>query len=302
MRCPERQGHSIAFLSVSWLPPPPTSPGTSALRIILTYLWRHRRLPRLRSPQLLTEWIQHRKLYERDLRLPELADKVLVKNFVAQRLGDGYVTPTLWRGRALPTEPAWPYPYVVKSRHGCGQFAVVRDRSSHLKAVRASRRWMRAAYGAWLDEWLYCHIERGLLVEPFIGQNRELPVDYKLFVFGGKVEFIQVHLGRGTGQHRWIVFDRTWCRVSQLTDDPDPKPPASVLDMVAGAERLGGAFPFVRVDFYEVCGRARFGEMTFYPGSGLEPVLPPELDYRMGQMWKVAQYDKEMERDFDEAA
>jgi hypothetical protein len=237
---------------------------------------------------LFTEWVQHRKLHDRNPRLARLADKVLAKGFVAERLGARWVTPTLWRGARLPTDAAWDYPYVVKSRHGCGHTVIVRNASDHAKAVRLSRRWMLRSYGAWLDEWLYSKIERGLLVEPFIGEGPELPIDYKVFVFGGKAKFVQVHLARAEGEHRWIVFDTHWVRVSEQSDDPDPRPPGSLIHMLGAAETLSHGLCFVRVDFYDVAGRARFGEMTFYPGSGLELVKPPKLDLLMGRLWQTA--------------
>ena len=52
--------------------------------------------------------------------------------------------------------------------------------------------------------------------------------------------------------------------------------------MVSLSERLAERLPFVRVDFYEVAGRAYFGEMTFYPGSGLEEFDPEEWDETLG--------------------
>jgi hypothetical protein len=58
--------------------------------------------------------------------------------------------------------------------------------------------------------------------------------------------------------------------------------------MLNAAERLGEGFSFVRADFYDVGGRARFGELTFYPGSGLERVEPPRLDLLMGMLWGAA--------------
>lgn len=266
---------------------PPTAVGSSPLRIQLTYWWRHRRLARLKRPLLFTEWVQHRKLHDRDPRLPALADKLRVKDFVTERLGAGWVTSTLWRGQSLPVEPAWDFPYVVKSRHGCGHTFVVRDPAGHAAAVRQSRRWMQRSYGAWLDEWLYGEIERGLLVEPFIGQERSLPVDYKVFVFGGQARFVQVHLGRGE-EHRWIVFDTQWRRVSPPSQDTDPPAPQSLGAMLRAAERLSEGFCFVRADFYDLDGKARFGELTFYPGSGLERVEPPRLDLLMGLLWSAA--------------
>jgi hypothetical protein len=147
---------------------------------------------------------------------------------------------------------------------------------------------MKHTYGAWLDEWLYSEVRRGLLVEPYIGQATALPVDYKVFVFGGRARFIQVHLGRRTGEHRWIVLDTDWRRVSPQSSDDDPVPPPSLGSMLKAAERLSEGFCFVRADFYDLDGRARFGELTFYPGSGLEKVQPLRLDLLMGLLWSAA--------------
>ena len=268
--------------------PPPTPAGTSPLRIQICYLWRHGRIARLRRPQLLTEWIQHRKLHDRDARLPLMADKVRAKTEVAASLGERWVIPTLWRGSALPSVPSWSFPYVVKSRHGSQQVQIVRNDADHRVAVRRSRAWMKQSYGAWLDEWLYGQIPRGILVEPFIGPGDALPVDYKLFVFGGVVSFIQVHLNRG-GEHHWIVMDRCWRRASAASLHPDPSQPTTLPQMIKAAERLALGFAFVRADFYEVEGQPMFGELTFYPGSGLEKVEPLSLDREMGMLWTAAQ-------------
>lgn len=58
--------------------------------------------------------------------------------------------------------------------------------------------------------------------------------------------------------------------------------------MIEGAEALAHDLDFVRIDFYEIDGRPRFGEMTFYPGSGLDPFDPAELDIIMGALWLSA--------------
>ncbi|HEX8382726.1 MAG TPA: ATP-grasp fold amidoligase family protein [Sphingomonas sp.] len=254
------------------------------LRVRLCYIWRHRRLPDLNDPTLFTELVQHRKLHDRDLRMPPLADKVRAKALVADRLGDHWITPTLWSGTVLPDEAPWPRPFVLKSRHGCKQVRVVRDGDDWATIREEAHRWMRRPYGLWLDEWLYTRIPLGLLVEAFAGPGPALPVDYKLFAFGGRVEYVQVHLDRA-GDHRWIVFDRDWRRVSTRTADADPPCPASLSSMIAAAESLSTGFDFVRVDLYDLPGGPRFGEMTFYPGSGLDRFDPPALDSEMGARW-----------------
>lgn len=255
------------------------------LRIGTTYLWRHHRLPDISRPTRFTELVQHRKLFDRDPRMPLFSDKVRAKQLVADLIGAQWITPTLWHGQTLPVLPEWPVPFVVKSAHGCNQNAYVRDGSEDWDAIRRrSVGWLSRTYGTWLDEWLYTQIPRSVLVEPFIGHGGQLPLDYKLYVFSGRVAFVQVHLDRAT-RHRWILFDRNWRRVSAVSHDDDPSPPTSLDRMIEAAETLGRSFDFVRVDLYEIDAEPRFGEMTFYPGSGLDRFDPPSLDTVVGAHW-----------------
>ncbi len=260
----------------------PDAPLAARLRIGLTYLWRHGRLPDLDAPTCFTELVQLRKLHDRDPRLARYADKVRVKAFVAGTLGDAWIIPSLWEGAVLPEAPDWPTPFVVKARHGCTWTRFVRGACDWPALQAETAQWCAQRYGGWLDEWLYGEIEPGLLVEPMIGDGVTLPLDYKLFVFGGRVEFVQVHLDRER-QHRWWVFDRQWRPLSP--DAPRVPPPVALGAMIEGAETLARGFDFVRVDLYEVDARPLFGEMTFYPGSGLEAIDPPGLDATMGALW-----------------
>ena len=258
------------------------------LRIGLCYLARHQRRVSFENPKTFTELVQRRKLIGRDPRMAALADKVAVKAFVATTLGPEWVTPTLWHGTDLPETPEWPMPFVVKSRHGCNQNAFFRDSVADWPKVRQrARRWMKQTYGTLLNEWLYTQIPRGILVEPFIGEHGIVPLDYKIYTFGGRATHIQVHLDR-ENDHRWMLFDRNWRRVSARTNDPDPAPPHSLANMLEAAEKLGSGFDFIRCDFYEVSGSPLFGEMTFYPGSGLDKFHPVSLDALLGKHWLAA--------------
>lgn len=257
-------------------------------RVALCYLFRHQRLLDIANPVTFTELVQRRKLSGRDQRMVMLADKIAVKSFVGATLGKEWVIPTLWQGTDLPERTQWPLPFVLKSRHGCHQNLFFRENIQgwHL-ARQSAQRWLDRPYGWWLDEWLYAHIPRGLLVEPFVGEAGKLPIDYKIYTFDGCATHIQVHLDR-ENQHRWIIFDLAWRRVSSPTSDPDPVPPACLGEMIRAAEKLGQGFDFVRSDFYEVGGHPLFGEMTFYPGSGLDKFHPISLDADLGKYWLAA--------------
>lgn len=256
------------------------------LRITLTYLWRHGRLPCLTRPTRFNELVQVRKLLDRDPRMPLMADKVAVKALVAERLGRAWVIPMLWSGEELPVHCPWQTPVVVKSRGGCKQNAFIRGGASDWAAARyATRRWMAGHYGAWLDEWLYREIPRGLLIEPLIGSGAGSLVDYKIYVFGGEATHVQVHLDRDR-DHRWIVHDRGWRAVADGA--PTIARPSALAAMLAAAEDLAAGFDFARVDFYQPAEQPLFGEITFYPGSGLDPFDPPSLDEELGALWLAA--------------
>jgi TupA-like ATPgrasp len=263
------------------------------LRLWLIFGWRHRRALRLSDPRRLTDRIQRRKLADRDPAMVDWTDKLRAKAMASDLLGPDWVTPTLWTGMVLPAEPNWPVPFVVKSRHGCNQNAFVRNEGfDWARLRRRARRWIARPYGRLLDEWAYRDVPRGLVVEPFVGSTGALPVDYKIFVFGGRASHVQVHLDRA-GDHRWLVLDRDWRVVEGQGIDETPERPASLSRLLAAAETIGAPFDFVRVDFYEVDGQPRFGELAFYPGSGLLPVRPDSLDLVWGRLWRAA----EMRRD-----
>ena len=252
------------------------------LRIHLTYLWRHGRLPNLTRPTRFTELVQLRKLHDRDRRMPIMADKVAVKSIVADRLGPEWVIPALWSGVELPKRSRWNEQIILKSRHGCNQNLVLHDGKSDWAAARKlCDRWISAVYGRWLDEWLYTEIPRGLLIEPYIGVGPDLPIDYKIYVFHGQATHVQAHLGRATN-HRWVLHDTSW---RPFSPGESVKRPSALSAMLSAAEELAKDFRFARVDFYQPGDRPLFGEMTFYPGSGLDPFNPPTLDEELGRMW-----------------
>lgn len=268
-------------------------PTADWLKTHILYAARHRRRLNLANPRRFTEWVQWRKLFDRDPRQPSLQDKLAVKLHVAELLGPDWITPTLWHGTILPERPSWPAPFVVKARHGCNQNRFVREIDRNWSEIRrAGARWMRRNYGGWLGEWLYREIPRGLLVEPFVGEGRRLPVDYKFYVFGGYPAAVQVHRDREFA-HSWALFTPDWTRLSAPDGLRDPAPPRSLHRMLAAAALLGEGFDFLRVDFYEVGGAPRFGEISFYPGSGLDPFQPDAIDLWLGDLWQAARGDRQ---------
>ena len=59
--------------------------------------------------------------------------------------------------------------------------------------------------------------------------------------------------------------------------------PDTISKMLSMAEKLSADIPFLRVDFYDVDGRIFFGELTFYPASGMGKFVPEEYDTVLGR-------------------
>lgn len=253
-------------------------------RVGIAYRWRHGNWPSLVNPKKFTEWVQWRKLNDRDLDRARMTDKAHSKRLAAAELGEDFIIPSLWQGNELPCTAAWPMPFIVKANHGCGQFVVVRNEEDYRRALKLAPRWIKRFYGSWLDEWHYRSADRSILVEPFISPSEALPVDYKIYVFGGRAVAVQVHEGRGV-DHRWRQYDRCWRPLSRNADRGEA--PASLAVMLDAAERLARDHDFIRVDFYEVDGRPLFGEFCLYPGSGLDPFNPPSIDAWLGAHWSA---------------
>jgi hypothetical protein len=231
--------------------------------------------------------VQWRKLHDGRADLARLTDKLHAKTVVGERCGDEACIPTVWSGTALPAVPPAPLPLMVKANHGSGQYRVVRSLGDWRVARKAARSWLRRPYGQWLGERQYRSARRLILVEPFIGgADGRLPEDYKVYVFGGRAVAIQHHVDRGSRWHRWTQFDRSWRRIGGA---PSTAPaPATLEAMFYLAERAAAGADFLRVDLYEVDGRARFGEFCLFPGSGFDPFDPLGLDLALGRSWSAA--------------
>jgi hypothetical protein len=264
------------------LPPEPS--------LSLSYLRSHGRWPDLRHPKTFNEKIQYRKLHDRNPLLPILSDKVLVKNYVREKLGDAWVTPTLWCGKKLPprSQRDWPVPFAIKANHGCKRNIFVREPEPDWGTIElACDQWIKNRQNPLLLEWAYSEIDPLILVEPFHGSPPELNYEYKFYVFSGRVEYIHVIIKRFKVEtirfydRKWIAQDIAYGLPLEQEEVP---PPPHFSELRDGAEALGAGFPFVRVDLYDQ-DRPLFGEMTFYPCSGSIGFSPRSWDLKFGELW-----------------
>jgi hypothetical protein len=262
----------------------------------LRYFRKTGKLFNLATPRTFSEKVQWRKVYERDPRMPDLLDKTKVKCHVAHLLGEEWIIPTLFSGPTLPPreERTWTPPYVIKPTHRSQKVIFINEGDApDWDAIDAELQvWNSEPYGVPSMQWAYWPIVPGVIVEPNIAGDKAVPIDYKFFVFGGTVHFIQVDRDRFNG-HKQSFFDCGWKRQpfhKGLMPDPENVPcPASLGAMIEAAETLGADWSFVRIDLYDANRHPKFGEFTFYPASGRPKAAfqPPEYERIVGELWHL---------------
>ena len=250
------------------------------------------------NPRTLNEKLNWLKLNNRDPLQQIAADKYAVRAHVAAKIGAQYLIPLIRKyDRAEEIRFAeLPDAFVLKTNHGSGQNWIVRDkaREDERQIVRQFREWLAVGHYATSREWPYQGMKPAIVAEELLlDENGQVPSDYKLHCFGGKVATIQVDLDRETA-HRRNFYDLNWQLLPFIWTEWDGgKPawpngravarPAGLEEMVRVAETLSADFPYARIDLFYCGGKVYFGEITFYHGGAFERFDPPETDRIFGE-------------------
>ena len=214
------------------------------------------------------------------------ADKYRVRNFVKEK-GCGELLNKLygvWKNANDIDFDTLPNSFVLKTNNSCGQIIVVSDKSKlNIEEARKKlNNWLRVEYGYDGAQLHYTRIQPVVIAEEFLSENNQLsPIDYKIWCFNGKAEFILCVYDRGwsekgSDKYSLSTYDLDWNNTSSKTLNSNNahfsgesiKKPVKLNEMINYAEKLAAGFPEVRVDFYYINNRIIFGELTFTTGYG----------------------------------
>ncbi len=267
--------------------------------VVADYFRVYHRLPDLKNPRTFSEKIMWRKLYERDQRMPDLVDKIRVKQIMAKRFGEEFIIPTLAVYNSaeeldFTKEPLSQAPFFLKASHGSGMNVIVRkgevpNSDNVRKKVEG---FLACNHAAVAEEWAYSYVQPRVFVEPYLEDAGRSLVDYKFHIFDGNLYVIEAIVDRFRN-YGVCFFDREWKKlnIGYAGKYPSCKnvlaAPSRLGDMIKIAETIGKDFSYVRVDLYQIDGAVKFGEITFYPGAGHDKFSPPEWDDKFGQQWKL---------------
>lgn len=251
----------------------------------------------LEHPRTLNEKIQWLKLYDRQPHYTTLVDKLLVKDYIRDKIGAEYVIKTLgiWQFPEEIDFTSLPNRFVLKTNHSGGNTGVIicKDKlrlnlSDVKKRLTAS---LRSDIFRNNREWPYKNVKRLIFAEEYLEDttNKEL-IDYKFYCFNGYVDSVMICIDRQIGKPKFYFFDKEWNfkrydkRAKNAPDTFTLPRPENMDKMFEIASVLSKDIPFVRVDIYNVNGHVYFGEMTFYSASGFDTDLTPEADLYLGNL------------------
>jgi len=249
--------------------------------------------PDLDNPQTFNEKIQWLKLHNRNPQYTHMVDKYEAKEFVANKIGEEYIIPTLGVYNFFDEIDfsQLPSQFVLKCTHDCGSTMICKDKD------KLDKKKMKKNYESMLRrnfywggrEWAYKNVKPQIIAEQYLSDGTNIDIwDYKIFTFNGIAKLIQVDYDR-FGNHRRNLYTIDWQYIEASIQFPNDSKvqidrPKALSKMIEIAEQLSAGIPHVRVDLYLVSGKIYFGELTFYHGSGYEIFKPAELEYKLGEM------------------
>lgn len=245
----------------------------------------------LNTPQSFNEKLNYLKALPLNAEHTMLADKVLVRDYIKQTIGEKYLIPVLGVYKQ-PEEIDFdklPQSFILKTNHGSGWNLICKDKSvfNKNKAIKLFKRWL--SFNAYFlsREKQYKSIKPLILCEQLL--KYEI-YDYKFFCFDGKPEFVQVDIDRFTN-HKRVFFDMKWGKQPfsiryEIFEKTIPKPP-HLEEMISVSCTLSKNLKFCRVDLYVHDNKVYFGEITLIPGGGNEPFLPQTYDKEIGNYLKI---------------
>lgn len=263
------------------------------LYLRLLYFLRVGKILHLNPPRTFNEKLQWLKLYDRHSEYTKMVDKAAAKEYVAGIIGKEYIIPTLgvWDEFEDIDFDALPNQFVLKCTHDSGGLIVCnnKEKLDIEKAKKKINKSLRKNYFHGTREYPYKNVKPHVLVEKYMEDENEELQDYKLMCFNGKVKCSFVCSERFSSDGLKVTFfDRNWIKMPFYRKYPNSKvtifKPHSYDKMVELAEKIAQkiANPFIRIDFYNIKGQIYFGEITFYPGSGMEPFYPAKWDRIFG--------------------
>ena len=238
----------------------------------------------LDNPRTYNDKLQWLKLHNRKPEYTRMVDKYEAKRYVAEKIGEEYIIPTLgvWDKFEDIDFDSLPNSFVLKCTHDSGGLVICHDKAKlDLDyAKNKINKSLKQNYYWRGREWPYKNVKPRIIAEKFmVDGESECLTDYKFFCFGGEPKFMYRSMDKAKDP-RTDFFDMDYNRLDMRMRDPNsdtvPPMPECFEEMKRLSRILSAGIPHLRVDFYEIGGKIYFGELTFYHCGGFVKIQPEE--------------------------
>ena len=250
----------------------------------------------LENPKTYNEKLQWLKLYNRKDEYTTMVDKFAVREYVANKIGEEYLIPSLgvWDNPEDINFDELPDEFVLKCNHNSGVGMCICKDKSKLdieKVKKELKKGLEQDYYMTNREWPYKNVPRKIIAEKFMVDESGTELkDYKFFCFDGKPHFLFIATDRNTPgeETKFDFFDMDFNHLDFTNGHPNSdktiEKPKGFEEMKELACKLSEGLPHARIDFYDINGQVYFGEITFFHWSGIVPFNPEEWDYKFGEL------------------
>ena len=251
----------------------------------------------LMNPVTYNEKLQWLKLYDRKPIYTKMVDKYEAKKYVADRIGEEYIIPTLgvWNHPEDIDFSTLPDKFVLKTTHDSGGIIIVDKNVGYdRKKINMffNERLSRSTYEI-QREWPYKNVPKRIIAEQYMEDDKTHELrDYKFFCFDGVVKAMFIATDRQSDKPTAFDFfdpDFNWLDIRHGHPNAETRPekPINFELMKAISAKLSKGLPQVRVDLYEINGKVYFGELTFFHHGGIVPFDPEQWDRIFGDWIKL---------------
>ena len=249
----------------------------------------------LKNPKTFCDKLNWLKLHDIHPEYTRLVDKVAVREYLKEVLGEDISLPLLgvWEHYDDINFDALPSKFVLKCNHDSGSVMIIADKASMDHAALREFYEGRLKLNSFVlgREYPYKEVKPVILAEKYMVPEGQSDInDYKFLCFDGKPMFMFAVTDRHT-DCRLDFFDMDYnhlpIRDTYPNSDVPASKPACFDRMRELAEKLSRDIRVVRMDFYEIDGKVYFGEYTFFDGGGFWPKEPEEWEYKLGDLIQI---------------
>lgn len=258
----------------------------------------------LDCPKTFNEKLQWLKINNKKPIYTTMVDKYEAKNYVSSLIGDEYIIPTfgVWNSFSEIDFSKLPEKFVLKCTHDSGGLVIVENKANldYKKAEKKISHCLKRNYYINTREWPYKNVKPRIIAEKYLEEMDSVcddVLDFKVHCFNGIPKFILVCSSRFKESGlKEDFFDLDWNHIAvQRAKHHNAttviEKPKSLNKMLEISKKLSENEPFLRVDFYEINNKLFFGELTFFPSSGLTGFDPEKYDKIFGDMLALPNYN-----------